>query len=77
MALEKELQTYRRELEHLLEHEGMFVLIKEDQVIDFYDTYGDAIKSGYEKFKFEPFFVKQVQAVEPIIYFNREITCPT
>ena len=77
MALEKELQTYRRELEHLLEHEGKFVLIKDDHVVDFYDSYGDALKAGYEKFKLEPFFVKQVLAVEPIHHFTREIRCHT
>lgn len=48
MALEKELETYGRELQRLLPSAGKFVLIKDDQVMDVYDTYTDALKIGGE-----------------------------
>jgi len=75
MALEKELETYKREFEHLREHEGKFVLIKDDRVLDWYDTYRDALKAGYEKFGLVPFMVKQILSVEPVHTFSREIIC--
>jgi hypothetical protein len=49
------------------------VLIHGDQIADFFSTYEDAIKSGYQKFGLEPFLVKRVAAVEPIFFFTRHI----
>jgi hypothetical protein len=48
MALEKELATYKRKLPELKDQEGKFALIHQDEVIDFFSTYEDAIKSGYQ-----------------------------
>ncbi len=78
MALDREIQTYQKELPNLLQHEGKFVLIHETQVAGFYETYEDAIKAGYEKFALKPFLVKRIQAVEQIQYFTRDlIECPS
>jgi hypothetical protein len=74
MALEKELATYRAKLAELKEQQGKFVLIHGDDVVDFYVAYEDAIKAGYEKFKLEPFLVKQVNSVETVQHFTRHIT---
>jgi hypothetical protein len=71
MALEKELATYRAKLEELKAHEGKFVLIKGEDVIDFFETYEDAIKGGYQRFNLEPFFVKRIQAVEQVQFVTR------
>lgn len=59
-ALARELATYRRELPKLLEEGlvGRYVLIKEDQVLSTWDTQGDAIQAGRERFGLEPIFVK-------------------
>ena len=73
MALEKELSTYKARLSQLKEHEGKFVLIHGDDVVDFFATYEDAIKAGYQKFKLEPFLVKQVNAVETVQHVTRPI----
>ncbi len=73
MALEKELATYKAKLPDLKEHQGKFVLIHGDEVVDFYAAYEDAIKAGYEKFKLVPFLVKQVSATETVQYFTRHI----
>ena len=73
MALEQELATYKAKLPDLKEHQGKFVLIRGDEVVDFYVAYEDAIKAGYEKFKLEPFLVKQVSVTETVHQFTRRI----
>lgn len=73
MALENELRTYKRKLPDLQSHEGKFVLIHGDNVVDIYGTYEDALKEGYEKFGLEPFLVKQIHAVEQIQSFTRDL----
>jgi hypothetical protein len=73
MALEKELATYQNKLPELKDHEGKFILIHGEDVIDFFSTYEDAIKAGYQQFKLEPFLVKQVHATEPIFYISRSV----
>jgi hypothetical protein len=71
MALEKELATYKRKLPELKDQEGKFALIHQDEVIDFFSTYEDAIKSGYQKYKMSPFLVKQVHTTEPVFFVSR------
>jgi hypothetical protein len=71
MALEQELETYKKKLPELKVHEGKFVLIKGDQVVDVFGTYEDAIKEGYSKFKLEPFLVKQIHAIEQVQFVSR------
>lgn len=73
MALEKELETYKKKLPELTQHEGKFVLIHGDEIADFFSTYEDAIKAGYQKYKLAPFLVKQVRATEPVFFISREI----
>jgi hypothetical protein len=71
MALEKELATYIEKLPTLKEHEGKYVLIHGDDVVDVYTSYEDAIKEGYSRFKLEPFLVKQVHALEQVRFVSR------
>jgi len=73
MALEKELETYRSKLADLKQHEGKFVLIQGDKVIDLFTSYDDALKEGYKQFGLTPFLVKQVHAIEPVFYFTRPV----
>ena len=73
MALERELETYKAQLLSLKEHEGKFVLINHDKVIDFFSTYEDAIKAGYQQFGLEPFLVKQILTEEPIFFITRHV----
>jgi hypothetical protein len=77
--LQKEIETYNAKLPELLGSIGKFVLIKGDQVEGTYDTYEDALKIGYERFKLDPFLVKQIVPAEQIHFFTREldIECPT
>lgn len=73
MALEKEIATYTMKLPEWHEYEGKFVLIRGDSVIDFFSSYEDAIKAGYQKFGLEPFLVKQIRTVEQIQFISRFI----
>ena len=75
MALEKELETFKRELPNLLaqEQEGKFVVICCDQVTGTYVSYADALQVGYEKCGLKPFLVKKIQAVEQVQYFSRDL----
>jgi hypothetical protein len=73
MALEKEIETYQNELPKLLQHEGKFALIHGEEVSGPYDTYDDALKSGYEKYELKPFLIKRIQAVEQVQYFTRDL----
>ncbi|VVE82803.1 hypothetical protein [Pandoraea sputorum] len=76
-ALEKELETYKRELPNLIKNSGKFVLIKGDDVIDTFDSYADALKLGYAKFSLDPFLVKQISQTEQISFFTRNLElCP-
>ena len=71
MTLDKELATFRAKLPEWPEHEGKYVLIHGEDVIDFYSSYDDALKEGYGKFKLEPFLVKQIQVIEQVHFISR------
>jgi hypothetical protein len=76
MALERELETYKANLPSLLEKQGMYVLIHEDEVVETFAAYEDAIKDGYRRFRLEPFLVKQIEAVEKVQYITRFVKPP-
>lgn len=71
MALEKELETYKKKLPELKTSEGKFVLIHGEDIVDTFSSYEDAIKEGYSRFKFEPFLVKQISSIEQIQFISR------
>lgn len=72
MALERELATYKAKLPEFREHEGKFVLIHGDEVVDFFSSYDDAIKDGYRRFGVNnPFLVKQIHSLEQVQYVTR------
>lgn len=63
--LKKELETYKAQKSKLIgKSEGKFALIKDDKVIDVFDTKIDAIRQGYERFGNVSFLVKQIVEVE-------------
>ncbi|MGB3480314.1 MAG: hypothetical protein WBB67_14290 [bacterium] len=64
-VLEKELKTYETKKQELIgKSKGKFALVKDDQVIDVFDTKIDAIRQGYERFGNVPFLVKQIVEIE-------------
>jgi hypothetical protein len=70
MELDRELETYRRELPRLLAegHEGKFALVHGDRVDSLWDTDQQAYEEGCKRFKLELFLVQQVVKDEPPIY---------
>lgn len=69
MELDRELETYRRELPRLLEEgrEGQFVLIHGDTVDSFWPDEDAAYEAGCDRFGLQPFLVKQVLRDEPVV----------
>ncbi|WP_171180660.1 hypothetical protein [Ruegeria sp. HKCCD8929] len=70
--LEVEIKTYNEKLSELLAHDGKFVLIKDAEVIDFFDAYQDALKAGYERFDDGVFLVKRIASSEHVAFFTRD-----
>lgn len=71
MALEKETATYELKLPEMAAHHGQFVVIKGDDIVDYFTSYEDAIKAGYQKFGLEPFLVRQVQTTARVQFISR------
>jgi hypothetical protein len=71
MALERELETYKAKFPELVATKGRFVLIHGDDVVDVFASYEGALKSGYEKFKLDPFLVKRIIAAEQTMFISR------
>ena len=61
---DQEIATYARELPRLLEEgeAGRYALIKGDEILSIWDTQGDAIQAGREKFGLDPICVKTIDA---------------
>ncbi len=72
-TLDRELETYASHLPELVKETGKFVLIHDGEVEGTFDTYEDALKVGYAKFKLVPFLVKQIAPAERILSFSREL----
>jgi len=79
VALEKELETFRRELPGLLNdpaNRGTFALVRGEAVVCLYPTFEAALAAGYDKFGLEAFLVKEVTDHEEPRYFSRNLRCP-
>lgn len=75
--LQQEIETYNRLLPELIPQQGRFVLIKAGDLIGTFDSYQDALTAGYEKFKLQPFLVKQISPAQQVAYFTRDFKgCP-
>lgn len=71
---EVERQTYAEHLPELLGSAGKFVLILGREVGGVFGTYAEALAAGYGRYAVRPFLVKEINAVEPIRYFSRDLT---
>ncbi|KAF3978009.1 MAG: hypothetical protein HFP77_04010 [Methylococcales symbiont of Iophon sp. n. MRB-2018] len=79
VALEKEVETYKKLLPELLNEQGKFALIHGEELAGVYETYDDALKIGYDKFGISySFLVKKILASEQIQFFTRDLgtSCP-
>ncbi|MBI2918575.1 MAG: hypothetical protein HYY01_11370 [Chloroflexi bacterium] len=67
--LEKELRYYEVHREELLrEHEGKFVLIKEESLVGVFTTEKEAYADGIRHFGDQPFLIKRVTKQEEVVY---------
>jgi hypothetical protein len=70
--LEKELTVYREKQAELVnEASGKFVVICGDEVSAPWETYSDALQSGYQQFGLRPFLVKKIEEVEQVHYLGQ------
>jgi hypothetical protein len=77
MALEREIEAYRKNLSELLAHKGRFVLIHHEDVIGIFDGFEDALRAGYEKWLNEPFLVRRINDTEKVFTVSRNLhPCP-
>ncbi|MBI4027874.1 MAG: hypothetical protein HY360_23010 [Verrucomicrobia bacterium] len=74
--LKKEMETYQRERFRLMQNKGNFVLIQGDRVLGIHAAYEDALAAGYRQCGLTPFLVKQIQEMEQVHYFTRDILDP-
>ncbi|WP_457329246.1 hypothetical protein [Rhizobacter sp. P5_C2] len=74
ITLQREFETFQSELPNLIaKGEGQFVVIRGEQVCDFFPSYGQALAWAYERFGLEPFFVKQIAREEMAAHFTRDL----
>jgi hypothetical protein len=80
---EREIAAYLRELPRLLAegHGGKHALVKGDEIVSVWDTQGDAIQAGRERFGLEPIFVKAIDARDPerfaLLHAHKDSSCPS
>ena len=73
-VLSKELETYEKKRSELLaEHEGKYVVIHDEEIAGFWDTWGDALKVGYKKFSLKSFLIKRIETVEQVHFIPRDL----
>ena len=71
MELDQEIKTYEKNLPHLIKTaNNKFVLIKNNDIIEIFDSYNDALKFAYNKFGNDTFLIKQVQEFETPLEFT-------
>ena len=74
LTLERERRTYEAALPDMLKAgSGQYVVIRGDEVCKMLPTYEEALRWAYETFGLERFMVKQVNAVEPVVYLSRHL----
>ena len=75
VLLQREYKFY---LDHLREfmpgHLNQFVLIKEDEPVDFFNSYEEALREGLRHFGNVPFFIKKVQKEEEVHFFHQGLS---
>jgi hypothetical protein len=78
MALEREMETFARQLPDLLkdpQNQGQFALVRGNEVAGIFPTFDAALSVGYDKYQLDPFLVKEVTERELPRYFSRSLKC--
>lgn len=77
LLFQQEIKAFESALPKMLEdNDGQFVIIQGNQVFKVLPTYEAALEWGYDRFGLDSFFVKQINAEEPVAHFSRDLgTC--
>jgi hypothetical protein len=78
-TLEKELETYQRELPTLKAQAGKYVLISGEQVLSTWSSYEDALQEGYRVCGLDRrFLVKKIEPFPRVVFNSRSVqpVCP-
>ena len=75
--LEQEAKVFEQKLPELVKTDlGKYVLVKEDRIVGVFAAIFDALNCGYEKFKDQPFFIRQVSLTQqPLDFTNNYHFC--
>ncbi|MHB1558578.1 MAG: hypothetical protein ACYC61_14065 [Isosphaeraceae bacterium] len=74
VGFDREAATYaRRKPDLLSRYPGQFVVIVGDEVEGPFESFREALRSGYRRFGLGPLFVKQILAVEPVVEVTRNV----
>jgi hypothetical protein len=72
--LADELDTYEKNKKELLGRAAQkYVLIKDSEVVDVFETPIDAIRRGYELYGNVPFLVKEIREVDKPLEFTSHL----
>jgi hypothetical protein len=80
---EQEIATYLRELPRLLAEgqAGRHALVKGNEILSVWDTQGDAIQAGRERFGIDPIFVKTIDSRDAerfaLLKAQGDLSCPS
>ncbi len=76
MALEHELEIFRRELPSLIAAggQGKFALVYGDQLDSGWDSEAEALAAGYDQFGLDPFLVMLITEREEPRFFSRKVS---
>lgn len=72
-SLDKELAAFEALRPSLVKDEGRFAVVAGDKLLGIYDTFQDALSAGYKERGLEPFLVKQINTVEVVANFSRNL----
>jgi hypothetical protein len=64
--IEREVLTFRENYSEIKKHEGQFVLIQGNSVVEYFSTYGEALNDGYKRFGDDNFMVQEV-GTSPVV----------
>ena len=75
--LEKEVKTFEQNLPDLLKTDtGKFALVKGTRIIGTFAAMTDALSYGYEKYKKQAFFVREISPTqEPLDFTYHRLFC--
>lgn len=71
MPADKNYEFFKRELPNIIStHRGQFVVIRNEQIIDYYANAELALREAYQRFQDNDFIVQEVTDEDRVNYIN-------